>query len=263
MEPTFSEFSYGFAVTQESASGKFGTLTAAPVIPSLYREGQAGGGWDVNIPLRGAPLFLQFKLSHYLRRSNALERAKFGGPYYRMYIRPLRYSDQHVLLTDLENSGKIVYYVAPRFHTVEELNDAYTTGNVLRESAFFRPSAIGNLPDIDSHYVVFSKSGLTWAIFSDEPKEKGPLYSGIDIAEIESSRFKEQTSEIDDAFFNRLANGLVEILDKRAKDMGILKEFHYQIQHQKERSKEKVSFAAYLTRVFFDAELLVVGESIN
>ena len=61
MESTFSEFSYGFALTQELASGRFGSLVAAPVCPSLIQEGQPGGGYDVKLPLIGAPLFLQFK----------------------------------------------------------------------------------------------------------------------------------------------------------------------------------------------------------
>lgn len=56
MEPDFSEFSYGYAITEELASGKLGPLIGAPVFPSLYKERQSGG-YDVQLPLQGAPFF--------------------------------------------------------------------------------------------------------------------------------------------------------------------------------------------------------------
>src|SRR6266568_1524050 len=64
--------SYGYALTEELAGGTAGDLMAAPVFPSLYAEGQAGGGWDVMIPYPVTPLFLQFKLSHYMVRRTSL-----------------------------------------------------------------------------------------------------------------------------------------------------------------------------------------------
>ena len=57
MEANFSEFSYGYAITEELAGGKVGRLLGAPIFPSLYNEGQSGGGYDVQLPLQGAPLF--------------------------------------------------------------------------------------------------------------------------------------------------------------------------------------------------------------
>jgi len=155
MDSKFSEFSYGYALT-EALARQLGPLKGAPIFPSLYNEGQVGGGHDLELPTRGTPLFLQFKVSHYLWRTNALEWDYFGGPYYRMYLRPLRHSDQHILLLDLENAGKRVYYAVPRFHRVDELNDAYQTGNVVGRSAFIRPMSIGMLDD-EQHYVVFER----------------------------------------------------------------------------------------------------------
>ena len=68
MEPRFSEFSYGYAVTEELANGVLGALRGHPIFPSLKKEGQVGGGYDVELPLVGAPLYLQFKRSHFLKR---------------------------------------------------------------------------------------------------------------------------------------------------------------------------------------------------
>ncbi len=159
MQPLISEFSYGFVLTQELASGILGSLTGAPIFPSLREEGQAGGGYDVQIPLVGFPLYLQFKLSDHLSRSSASEWSVFGEPYYRMHLRPLRHSDQHNLLLDFERAGNAVYYAAPEFHTQPELNSAYIGNRVALESRFFSPLAIGPLPSQDAHYVAFNPPG--------------------------------------------------------------------------------------------------------
>jgi hypothetical protein len=66
MNPDFSEFSYGYAVTEELVASLKATVVAAPIFPSLYEEGKKGGGYDVKIPLSGKPIFLQFKLSNHL-----------------------------------------------------------------------------------------------------------------------------------------------------------------------------------------------------
>jgi hypothetical protein len=73
----FSEFSYGYCVTEDLAVGQNMPLTAAPVFPSLVQEGQSGVGYDVRFELPGIPLFLQFKLVDQMVRGNANE-AKQG-----------------------------------------------------------------------------------------------------------------------------------------------------------------------------------------
>ena len=263
MEPTFSEFSYGYALTQELASGKFGSLIAAPVFPSLVREGQAGGGYDIHLPFAGVPLFLQFKLSHYLHRSNSLEWEQYFSPYYRMYLRPLRYSDQHNLLIDLEKAGNQVYYVAPEFHTVEELNDAYASRKVYYRSAFFTPVDIGILPTIDQHYLTFNTSNADAFLWSREPKKLKQLHSSEDFESMLTKRVGEKSSKIDNLIFERLTDDMVEILDNRAMKTDRLKQLQSQIKSQKERIRGTSNFAVYLARLFFDAELFIVGEQDN
>ena len=84
----------------------------------------------------GIPLFIQFKLSHYLKNANAKERKSghFSSPYYRMHLRPINHSKQHELLLDLERSGNEVYYSAPAFHEPIELDDAYLKKEVKNRS---------------------------------------------------------------------------------------------------------------------------------
>ena len=91
MRPLLSEFSFGYALTEELVAGVIGGLMAAPVFPSLIQEGQAGGGYDLQLPLAGAPLFLQFKLSDCMVYRSAAEWDDFGHSYYRMHLRPSRH----------------------------------------------------------------------------------------------------------------------------------------------------------------------------
>jgi hypothetical protein len=177
MKPDFSEFSYGYAVTEELVAKNKASLIAAPLFPSLYGEGKEGGGYDVKIPTIGTPVFLQFKLSDQLERKNAKEHSAglLGIPYFRMHIRPSKHSDQHNLLLTLEASGEAVYYIAPEFHRSEELNDFYLRSVVVANSAAFRPSAIGPMPDDDEHYVVFEKGSTVGYRCSDESKDVAKL----------------------------------------------------------------------------------------
>ncbi|WP_439868978.1 hypothetical protein [Pseudomonas syringae] len=70
MKPEMSEFSYGFAFTNELIHAPDSHVVAAPEFPSLQKEGKPSGGYDVKIPF-GSPLFLQFKLSHFMARTNS------------------------------------------------------------------------------------------------------------------------------------------------------------------------------------------------
>jgi hypothetical protein len=47
MKPVISEFSYGFALVNELLKLTGYGFNAVPVFPSLYQEGQTGGGFDV------------------------------------------------------------------------------------------------------------------------------------------------------------------------------------------------------------------------
>jgi hypothetical protein len=60
MKATFSEFSYGYAVTEDIIH-HFGRPTIAPIFPNLSVEGKLG--YDLKLDVPGQPLFLQFKLS--------------------------------------------------------------------------------------------------------------------------------------------------------------------------------------------------------
>jgi hypothetical protein len=182
MTPEISEFSYGFALTNELIDLAGEPLRAAPIFPSLIEEGRAGGGYDVNLDLPGFPLFLQFKRSDCMVRTSAMEVAaphNFTPPFYRMKITERSRSAQHDMLLALDDGHNQVFYAAPRFHTVEELNAAYLAVAVSDRSFYIRPSEIGTL-DNASHHVAFDN---TRSLLFSEPREangiRGRAFPGV------------------------------------------------------------------------------------
>jgi hypothetical protein len=71
MIPQISEFSYGFALTNEIVA--WSPLKFAPIFPSLIEEGKKGGGYDVMLDMPGVPLYLQFKRGYRMTRRTAKE----------------------------------------------------------------------------------------------------------------------------------------------------------------------------------------------
>lgn len=171
MKPNISEFSYGFAVTHELLiNGNWPDIVAAPVFPSLYEEGQSGGGYDLMMDFGFAILFVQFKLCDYMTRATADEcrRGLLSCPFYRMHLRPLRHSSQHQSLLKLDEDGEIVYYVAPMFHEPEQLDEHFQNQDVSTHSVWLRPLSIGDL-DEEEHHVSFAHQGPIYVC--SEPKE--------------------------------------------------------------------------------------------
>lgn len=168
-----SEFSYGYAVTEELVHKSRRFMVDAPYFPSLRKEGQAGGGYDLRLDRRGVPLFIQFKLSDCMKRSrNMAEKAAISNnPIYRMHIR--NYSKQHDLLLKLEQESESakIFYVAPAFYTSNELSNAYFGQRVLKTSLFLKPRQIGKLKEGKKYHVSFHDPKGQFYIFSQPDKE--------------------------------------------------------------------------------------------
>jgi hypothetical protein len=154
--PEISEFSYGFALTNELVAWE--PLKAAPVFPSLIEEGRSGGGYDVKLEFPSVPLYLQFKRSDCMKTRAAKEikvdKVWSDPPFYRFKITEKHKSDQHQMLLDLDDGTNEVYYAAPRFHRLAEINSAWAANEVARRSIYVAPKSIGTL-DSESHHVAF------------------------------------------------------------------------------------------------------------
>lgn len=260
MKPDISEFSYGYALTDELIHWHGTPLTAAPVFPSLYQEGQAGGGYDVMLQRPGLPLFLQFKLSDCMVKRNAQEvrNGIFNVPFYRMHVRSARHCQQHEMLLDLENGGNEVYYSAPAYHTPEELNAAYLAHQVRNRSLWLRPSIIGPLPDPRDHHVAFKIPGLPH--FCSRPRvldTKGD--------------FTEFTGHIDGAFRQKGRTALTkESLVRVADDIRVIAEKRFDISIESKmvaksvlQEKHPLALIAFYASTFMDCHLYVIGEKQN
>ena len=170
MIPEISEFSYGFALTNELVG--WTALSTAPVFPSLIEEGRRGGGYDVKLDLPGVPLYLQFKRADYMKRRNVVEIRDHGlplnTPFYRFPITQRSKSFQHTSLIELDAGTNLVFYVAPRFHLVSQIDNAWQARNVASRSIFVAPSTIGLIHDDNSHHVSYD---ATQTYFCSKPKK--------------------------------------------------------------------------------------------
>jgi len=257
MRPLISEFSFGYALTEEIVRGKNKLIKGAPIFPTQNQEGQQGG-YDVELPLIGLPIFLQFKLSDYLQRSSAKEWNLFNGPYYRMHLRPIRLSEQHNLLLEWDQHGNEVFYVAPEFHTQDELNRFYLLCSIVNNSAFFRPSAIGLLPDEYEHYVVYQRGSITGWLCSDEPRQVRKAFLGEQFEAYFSQLIRENQRELNLQYFINITIQLVDFLEQKKQDIGKIKRYLQRMERRPIESQESViGLYAYIARTYFDAQLVI------
>lgn len=177
MRPKFSEFSYGYALTEALVNGQ--QHLVRPTFPSLRKEGDTG--YDLRLDRPGHPLFLQFKLCNGITRDIAKEisdyKLSLKLPFLRMKLMPEKRSQQHHLLLDLENKDEAVFYAAPRFFCDNVFASHYRNQRILSKSAFVAPSAIGPLPDNGEHHVSFEPEALHGWLLS-EPRDVRPIFDG-------------------------------------------------------------------------------------
>ena len=174
MRLNYTEFSFGYAFTENLIRSAAQCPSTAPVFPNLVQEARLG--YDVNVELSGSLLFLQYKLPKLMVRESASEISNYHlpgifTPFFRMSLMRRDQSDQHKLLIELEREPpNSVYYASPVLENVSQLNNAYAKTSVHMESVFFSPREIGLLPDDNKHTVVYRK-GLQYAWFCSDPQE--------------------------------------------------------------------------------------------
>lgn len=185
----FSEFSFGYALTDSLVQALKSPLGVAPVFPSLQQEGSAGGGYDVHLPAIPFPLFLQFKIPQVLTRQSNLCPPEYWPPYYRMPLRTKK-PNQHQLLLDLcdAHSSAVVLYASPLFHKISDLDANYLSRTVHKHTAFIEPTRIGALDD-KAHHVSYKPGASTYWRHS----EPTPIETGLNLdsmVEVVSTRRK-------------------------------------------------------------------------
>ncbi len=178
MKLGYTEFSFGYAFTENLVRSTTTGPAGAPVFPNLVQEAQLG--YDVSIDLPGFPLFFQFKLPELMVRDTAKEISDYAlprltTPFFRMPLMRRDLSNQHQLLIDLETgSPGSVFYVTPVMQDQVQFNTAYCAQSVHQSCFFFSPTDIGPLPDDQKHSIAYQQNPkLAW--FCSEPKPAKPL----------------------------------------------------------------------------------------
>jgi hypothetical protein len=225
MTPEISEFSYGFALTNEIVG--WAPVNAAPLFPSLIEEGKAGGGYDVKLDMPGVPLYLQFKRADCMTRRSAREiytlNLPLSLPFYRFKITESGRSAQHELLLALDDGACLVFYAAPRFHELAEINNAWNNNVVATRSIFVAPSSIGPL-DTESHHVAYDEQ-RAW-LCSDHPEPIDFLNSNNLIEKLrgrlqtDSRPLREKISELLEQIYSAEQRASAGAAEKRAADLG-------------------------------------------
>ena len=158
----FSEFSYGFALTDSLLATIAKRIGSAPVFPSLIQEGKVGGGYDVKIPASPVPIFLQFKIPQVLVRRSKHMPSGYVLPYYRMPLRTKQPNQHQMLLTlEADKPEALILYASPLFHEIADLDDHFIGKLVHAHSAFIEPSRIGALDD-KPHHVSYQPNALSY-----------------------------------------------------------------------------------------------------
>jgi len=174
MKVGYTEFSYGYAFTENLIRSLAAAPTGAPVFPNLVQEAKIG--YDVKIELPAVPLFFQFKLPERMKKGTAFEIASglcsgLTIPFYRIALMRRDLSKQHSHLIDLEKRFPgCVWYAAPCIADIHAFNRCYGSGRVFEQTAFFSPTDIGPLPDNKQHTIAY-RHDLSNAFFCSDPQE--------------------------------------------------------------------------------------------
>jgi hypothetical protein len=261
----FSEFSYGYRVTQEYVSLYAAPLKAAPVFPSLWEEGKKG--FDVEL-LRlgikpnhpGRPLFLQFKLSELItrQRSTQKEVGYYTPPFYRVPLRTRR-PNQHQLLRKLEARGNEVYYIAPAFHTTADLNQNYTDTAIVSNSILITPRSLGKLKEGEKHHFSFEKATDKFVWRFSKPK-KNRVTTANEVAAKHREQLVEtraSTTLLGHDGLSELERVMRELLDEQEPQRSLFKPLWSTGQHFSKLGT--IQRLAYLARIGFECSLFLIG----
>ncbi|MGM9509436.1 hypothetical protein ACS5NO_16995 [Larkinella sp. GY13] len=251
MRPFISEFSFGYAITEEIIRHQRHLIDGAPIFPSLLQEGSPGGGYDLKINRIGFPLFLQFKLSHKMVKKSSFEikdHSLFSTPFFRIHIMPLKLSQQHNMLLSLDDGNNEVYYVAPFFTTQSEINLHYSNRAVISNSIFIKPNTIGNLPDDDEHHISLEQHKSLGYLFSKEPKTIEEIgYSEKFLADMLNKL--EQEYEMIDTKIERISRQMLGIISDRIEKDSLLNRLY--------DLPKNLALLTYLSRLYFDCEVIL------
>lgn len=183
IDPTFSEFNFGFSYTfervlQDSCNQTFGGPPRLPLIPNQVIERWLG--FDVMFrSKRVAPLCLQYKMPELMSAAQRRNHDKkhtgftFTGPCYRFNITP----HQHDRLAKFVSANP--FYCVPKFVSLSDLEQHFQQSTITKHSRLFRAKPLSSQM---THQVYFDTNGKQ--CIHSEPQELEDAYDYAEIREI-------------------------------------------------------------------------------
>ncbi|WP_420722797.1 hypothetical protein [Hwanghaeella sp. LZ110] len=217
MKLGYTEFSYGYAFTENLIRNSSAGPTTAPVFPNLIQEAQLG--YDVKVDLPGLPYFFQFKLPELMVRDTAREIKIFelpglAAPFFRMPLMRRDLSNQHAHLIELEKTfPNSVFYTSSKADGPASFNRAYGRAEVHVESVLFSPTDIGPLPDDKTHSVSYA-TNMSVAWRCSEPKQvKAQKFEAI--RNLGSETFTQRTGSSLEDTVHEIRKGVLPLIPQQ------------------------------------------------
>lgn len=253
MRNEITEFSFAYAFTEEFVRYMDYELDFAPYIPNLKEEGKVS--YDLKVSW-GIPLFIQFKLSEFIKvlssRVKEYNKGIFTTPFYRFELRTYKDDGQHNKLVDLNASGEVVSYVAPIFHELDDFNNFYLSQRIIDNSIILEPKSIGKYTDRKSHHISFTSQ-----TDSEKFSEPERLEGKFDFRHFRQSilnniaELKEKQIKLDEGYWTKVETRMREIIQKHDRIRG-----ERIIANVDAPVIERVNF---LSRTYFNTEMFVAS----
>lgn len=260
VELGLSEFTFGYAFLYEQTLRNWGSLVAAPILPSLRQEAEQG--WDARLPKLGCDFYYQFKLSDLLKSAIAkfIADRTYGGPYYRIKLYAHKCNRQHRVLWEHAQSNQNTYYVAPEFANIDDFNHAFLSNTITENSRLIPLRQCNNYHTYDSkqHYITYQENDSGF-IQHSKNSQREESRSGKELESIyEESR--QSWRPIDEEF----ADNILEQTKKKLyilADEGylpdVLKIFEERVPENK---AGKLLLSAKVLSVVFGVTMVIIGE---
>jgi hypothetical protein len=162
-----SEFTFGYAFLHEQTERHWGTLRAAPILPSLQQEAELG--WDARLPVTGVDYYYQFKLSDYLWRANAkyISDGTYAGPYFRVKLHRRESNRQHGRLREHCQVHPHTFYVAPEFTGLTTFNASFLARQIVDNSRLIPLADCDDVIDGEQHHITYQSASTDWRFHSE------------------------------------------------------------------------------------------------
>lgn len=178
-----SEFTFGYSFLYEQTLANWDNLRAAPILPSLRSEQDAG--WDAHLPVNAIDFYYQFKLTEYLSRRNAafIADGTYSAPYYRISLHRKDNNRQHQRLRNHSAVNPHTFYIAPEFTSAEDFNNAFLGKQMTQQSRAIPVSDCDDIHDGDQHYITFQPGQMQW-IQHSQAKRREKSFFGAELRKL-------------------------------------------------------------------------------